>query len=101
MSRAITLNFPAWNATPLLIAGPLGDDVTYVSPTLVDAVPPRELLDRYPQGSDIVMLSAPAYPAARVAAILYSITSGTGAARLERQPDGRWRVAAHVSHGVD
>jgi hypothetical protein len=101
ISPMVAVNFPVWNATPLSIAGPLGDDVAYVSPTLIDTVAPSELLRRYPRGSEVVMLSAPGYPAPRMAVLTFSTIIDAGAARLERQPDGRWRVAAHVIRHVD
>jgi hypothetical protein len=100
-ARALALNFPGWNAAPLSIAASLGDDVVYISPTLVDTLAPGELLRPYPAGSDVVMLTAPAYPAPRMAVIIFLDAGGLGAARLERQPDARWRVAARASHDVD
>ena len=100
-ARALALKFPAWNAASLSIAAPLGDDVVYISPTLVDGLAPSELQRSYPAGSDVIMLSAPVYPAPRVAVIVFSIASGPRAARLERQSDGGWRVAAHAGGAVD
>ena len=36
------------DATRLSISGPLGDDVTFVSATVIDSVVPSEMLRRYP-----------------------------------------------------
>jgi hypothetical protein len=85
----------------LSISGPLGDDVTYVSATLIDMMVPGELLRRYPRGSEIVMLSAPGHPAPRMAVVAFAAGTGFGAARVERQSDGRWRVAGSVIRSVD
>jgi hypothetical protein len=100
MFPAMKLRFPAWNATPMSIAGPLGEDVTLVSPTLVDMTPASELLRS--QGSMLVTFSAPGYLEPGVAVITFGGRGGGGAAaRLERQPDGRWRVVASASHPQD
>jgi hypothetical protein len=97
----VRLRFPAWNATPLTIAGSLGEDVTLVSPTLLDMMPLSELLRSNP-GFTVVTLSAPGYLASRVAVITFGGWIGSGgAARLERQPDGPWRVVASASHPQD
>ena len=99
----VRLRFQTWNATPRSISGGLGDDVTYVSATLLDMMAPGELLRRYPPGSAIVTLSAPGYPAPRMAVIAFGSwwAPSSGAARLERQPDGHWRVVASASRPQD
>jgi hypothetical protein len=97
MVPTVRQRFPVWNALPLAIAGPLGDDITFVSTTLLDMVAPSELLRRHP-GSDIVWLTAPGYPAPGIAVITFDEVRGSGAARMERGKDGRWRVAASVWH---
>ena len=90
----VKLRFPSWNAAPMSIAGQLGADVTLVSPTFLDMTSLSELVRR-DAGSTFVMLSAPGYPAPRVAVITVGGLSGPGAAaRLERQTNGRWRVVA-------
>jgi hypothetical protein len=93
LSRAVLIRFPERNTRRLAIDGPLGDDVILVSATLVDSMAPGELLRQYPAGSEIVTLSAPVYPGARVAAMAFAAGADAGAARLEREMDGRWRVA--------
>jgi hypothetical protein len=97
----VRLNFQAWNAKSLTIAGSLGEDVTLVSPTLLDMMPLSELLRSNP-GSAVVTLSAPGYLAPGVAVITFGGWTGSGgAARIERQQDGRWRIVASASHPQD
>jgi hypothetical protein len=100
MFATVRQRFPSWNALPLAIAGELGEDVTLVSPTLLDMMAPSELLQRR-SGSDIVWLTAPGYPARGTAVMMFESLGRPGAARIERGQDGRWGVAAHVSGGVD
>jgi hypothetical protein len=95
------MRFPARNARRLPIAGPLGEDVTYASATLVDSLAPSELLRQYPPGSEVVTLSAPVYPAPRMALIAFAARTDVGAARAERQHDGRWRITASITHPQD
>ena len=99
LARAAVLRFPVWMAKRLAITGPLGDDVTLVSATLLDSIGPGELLRQH-RGSAVVWLSAIGYPASGMAVIVAS-GGGTGAARLERQADGRWRVTARAHHPID
>ena len=101
MARTVAMRFPAWTATRLSISAPLGDDVTFVSATVIDSVVPSEMLRPYPPGSEIVTLSAPGYPAPRMAVVAFAAGTGFGAARVERQTDGRWRVAESVIRSVD
>ena len=97
----VRLRFPAWNATSLTLAGSLGEDVTLVSPTLLDMMPLSELLRSNP-GSAVVTLSAPGYLAPGVAVITFGGWTGSGgAARVERQQNGRWRIVASASRAQD
>ena len=100
MFPTVRQRFPLWNALPLSIAGALGDDITVVSPTLLDMVAPSELLRSHP-GSDILWLTAPGYPAPGIAVITFDDLRGSGAARIERGEGGRWRVAASAWHPPD
>ena len=93
MFQTVRLLFPSWNARPVLISGSLGDDVTLVSPTLLDMTSASELLRRHPRGSTLTWLSTPGYPAPGTAVVVFGY-SAHGGARLERQHDGSWQVVA-------
>lgn len=81
------------NTGSLSFSGPLGDDVLYISATLIDFMPLNELLAQHPGGM-VVTFSAPAHVAAGVAVIVYQeLGRGYTAARLAQASDGRWRVA--------
>jgi hypothetical protein len=100
LRRTVALNFPIWTAKRLPIAGPLGDDVTLVSATLVDTLGPGELIRQHP-GSAILWLSAIGYPAPGMAVIRLSGTGSFGAARVERLSNGGWHVAATAGRAAD
>jgi hypothetical protein len=101
MVPTVRLRFPMWNATPLWMAGSLGEDVTVASATLLDMVAPGGLLRGGQPDTAIFSFSAPGFLAPHMAVVTYESTSATGAARVERRPDGRWRVVAQVSRPVD
>jgi len=100
MFPSVKLRFPSWNAAAVSITGSIGDDVTLVSPTLLDMTPLGELLRGYPLGSTVVWLSSPGYPAPGTAVLVFGNWS-LGAARLERHPEGRWRVTSSVWRSQD
>jgi hypothetical protein len=93
MFPTVKLFFPSWNASGMSISGELGDDVTLVSPTLLDMMPVSDLLRRHPRGSTLMWLSTPGYPAPGTAVVVFGYWAH-GGARLERQQDGSWRVVA-------
>jgi len=66
---------------------------------VLDSIRPVEL-SRQHTGSTVVWLTAVGYPAPRMAVLAFW-SGGRGVARLVRQADGQWKVAAHVTHPVD
>jgi hypothetical protein len=97
--RSAVLDFQARNATRLPIVGSLGEDVTYISASLIDFTPRSDLVRRFPR-SAIVRFSAPSYPSARTAVMSYRFDDETGAVQLALQFGGRW-TGARRSGGID
>jgi hypothetical protein len=86
-----THDFQARNARRLPIAETLAPGVAYVSATVMDFVSVNGEQER---ARAIVTVSAPSYPAPRVAVLAYRVKDAeSGAVRLERQSDGRWLVS--------
>lgn len=91
--RTAALDFQLRNARRLPIRGALGGDVSYISATLTDFISARQF--RRQHAGAVVTFSMPSYPAPNVAVIAYRVRQDElAAARLERQRDGRWKMAA-------
>jgi hypothetical protein len=99
ISRTGLLAFAERNRAKLAVTRSLGTDTTLISATVIDFVPSEDLVARHPQGTAVVTLSAPLYPAPGVAVVAYGLHQALdllAVARLERQADGRWKTQDRV-----